>query len=139
MTAFRKFTRAEDIERERITRRCGDETARSARGLTTVGNSPCRWWTRLEAFDADQILACVLSIGSPTLRHAAPRRATPRHGAARSALVNPIEYSITAGQRGTGVTYIHTYVVSQPDSFEMKLSALPQCTLRVTNVRNILT
>lgn len=109
-------------ERGRITRRCSDETARPARGLTTVGNPLCWWWIRLEAFDADQILACVLSIGSPTPRHAAARRRAARFG--KSYWV----FNYGGAARNGG--YIHTYIRSWPtSSFEMKLSALPRCTL----------
>lgn len=109
MTAFRKFIQAEDGAGggRRITRRCGGETAAAGAGVNDRWKStaPCRWWIRLGAFDADQILACVLSIGSPT----------PRRGAARPALANPIEYSITAGRRGTGrATYIRTLSAGRP-------------------------
>lgn len=127
MTAFRKFTRPED--RERITR-CGGETAAGAQGVNDRSKSRRCWWRiHLGAFDADQILACVLSIDALALRHGT---------APRPALVNPIEYSITVGGEGRERlhTYIHTYIqlAGRSDGLlEMKLNDLPQCTLGVTN------
>lgn len=67
MTAFRKFSRPE----ERGSHAAAATRHRpGVRGLTTVGNLPPSAVVeiRLGAFDADQILACVLSIGGP--RHA---------------------------------------------------------------------
>lgn len=120
MSGFRGFTEPEDSQRER---------GSHGRGARVNDRWKSRRRIRLGAFDADQILACVLSIGSAA-RRAAPSRVAPRYAAPRLALVNPIEYSITVGAR-TGCTYIRSW----PDDrlARDEIERFPAYTCLVTN------